>query len=43
MVIGVPGRFSEPDGNGVQGLNERKSVEGLYQPFGGARQIRVQQ
>jgi acetylornithine deacetylase/succinyl-diaminopimelate desuccinylase-like protein len=29
-TYGVPGRFSDPDGNGVHGLNERKSVEGLY-------------
>jgi hypothetical protein len=27
----VPGRFSDPDGDGVHGLNERKSVEGLYE------------
>jgi hypothetical protein len=25
----VPGRFSDPDCNGVHGLNERKSVQGL--------------
>jgi acetylornithine deacetylase/succinyl-diaminopimelate desuccinylase-like protein len=30
-TYGVPGRFSDPDGNGVHGLNEHKSVEGLYQ------------
>jgi acetylornithine deacetylase/succinyl-diaminopimelate desuccinylase-like protein len=30
-TYGVPGRFSDPDGNGVHGLNERKSVEGLYE------------
>jgi acetylornithine deacetylase/succinyl-diaminopimelate desuccinylase-like protein len=30
-TYGVPGRFSGPDGNGVHGLNERKSVEGLYE------------
>jgi acetylornithine deacetylase/succinyl-diaminopimelate desuccinylase-like protein len=30
-TYGVPGRFSDPDGDGVHGLNERKSVEGLYQ------------
>jgi acetylornithine deacetylase/succinyl-diaminopimelate desuccinylase-like protein len=30
-TYGVPGRFSDPDGNGVHGLNERKSVTGLYQ------------
>lgn len=30
-TYGVPGRFSDPDGNGVHGLNERKSVSGLYQ------------
>jgi acetylornithine deacetylase/succinyl-diaminopimelate desuccinylase-like protein len=29
-TYGVPGRFFDPDGNGVHGLNERKSVEGLY-------------
>lgn len=29
-TYGVPGRFSDPDGNGVHGLNERKSVAGLY-------------
>ncbi|MET0372629.1 MAG: peptidase dimerization domain-containing protein [Rhizorhabdus sp.] len=29
-TYGVPGRFSDPDGNGVHGLNERKSVSGLY-------------
>ncbi len=29
-TYGVPGRFSDPDGNGVHGLNERKSVQGLY-------------
>lgn len=29
-TYGVPGRFSDPDGNGEHGLNERKSVEGLY-------------
>jgi acetylornithine deacetylase/succinyl-diaminopimelate desuccinylase-like protein len=29
-TYGVPGRFSDPDGNGVHGLNERKSVDGLY-------------
>ncbi len=29
-TYGVPGRFSDPDGNGVHGLNERKSIEGLY-------------
>lgn len=29
-TYGVPGRFSDPDGNGVHGLNERKSVEGIY-------------
>jgi acetylornithine deacetylase/succinyl-diaminopimelate desuccinylase-like protein len=29
-TYGVPGRFSDPDGDGVHGLNERKSVEGLY-------------
>jgi hypothetical protein len=26
-----PGALSDPDGNGVHGLNERKSVEGLYE------------
>jgi acetylornithine deacetylase/succinyl-diaminopimelate desuccinylase-like protein len=30
-TYGVPGRFSDPDGNGVHGLNERKSVQGLYE------------
>ena len=30
-TYGVPGRFSDPDGNGVHGLNERKSVDGLYE------------
>jgi acetylornithine deacetylase/succinyl-diaminopimelate desuccinylase-like protein len=30
-TYGVPGRFSDPDGNGVHGLNERKLVEGLYE------------
>jgi acetylornithine deacetylase/succinyl-diaminopimelate desuccinylase-like protein len=30
-TYGVPGRFSDPDGDGVHGLNERKSVEGLYE------------
>ncbi len=29
-TYGVPGRFSDPDGNGVHGLNESKSVQGLY-------------
>jgi acetylornithine deacetylase/succinyl-diaminopimelate desuccinylase-like protein len=29
-TYGVPGRFADPDGGGVHGLNERKSVEGLY-------------
>ena len=29
-TYGVPGRFSETDGGGVHGLNERKSVAGLY-------------
>jgi acetylornithine deacetylase/succinyl-diaminopimelate desuccinylase-like protein len=29
-TYGVPGRFSDADGNGVHGLNERKSVDGLY-------------
>ena len=29
-TYGVPGRFSDVDGNGVHGLNERKSVAGLY-------------
>lgn len=29
-TYGVPGRFSDADGNGVHGLNERKSVAGLY-------------
>jgi acetylornithine deacetylase/succinyl-diaminopimelate desuccinylase-like protein len=29
-TYGVPGRFSDPDGNGVHGLNERKLVAGLY-------------
>jgi acetylornithine deacetylase/succinyl-diaminopimelate desuccinylase-like protein len=30
-TYGVPGRFSDPDGDGVHGLDERKSVEGLYE------------
>lgn len=30
-TYGVPGRFFDPDGNGVHGLNERKSVAGLYE------------
>ena len=30
-TYGVPGRFSDPDGNGVHGLNERKSVVGIYE------------
>ena len=29
-TYGVPGRFADPDGNGVHGLNERKLVVGLY-------------
>ena len=29
-TYGVPGRFAETDGGGVHGLNERKSVAGLY-------------
>jgi acetylornithine deacetylase/succinyl-diaminopimelate desuccinylase-like protein len=29
-TYGVPGRFSDPDGNGVHGLNERVRVAGLY-------------
>ncbi|MEO6171799.1 MAG: M20/M25/M40 family metallo-hydrolase [Arenimonas sp.] len=29
-TYGVPGRFLDVDGNGVHGLNERKSVAGLY-------------
>ncbi len=29
-TYGVPGRFAELDGGGVHGLNERKSVAGLY-------------
>jgi acetylornithine deacetylase/succinyl-diaminopimelate desuccinylase-like protein len=29
-TYGVPGRFMDPDGNGVHGLNERRHVEGLY-------------
>ena len=29
-TYGVPGRFSDTDGNGVHGLNERKLVAGLY-------------
>jgi hypothetical protein len=29
-TCGVPGRFSDSDGDGVYGLNERKSVDGLY-------------
>jgi acetylornithine deacetylase/succinyl-diaminopimelate desuccinylase-like protein len=27
---GVPGRFSDPNGNGGHGLNQRRSVEGLF-------------
>ena len=30
-AIVSPGALSDPDGNGVHGLNERKSVEGLYE------------
>ena len=30
-TYGVPGRFFDPDSNGVHGLNERKSVTGLYE------------
>ena len=30
-TYGVPGRFLDPDGNGVHGLNERKLVVGLYE------------
>ncbi len=30
-TYGVPGRFSDPDGDGVHGLNERKAVDGLYE------------
>ena len=30
-TYGVPGRFSDSDGNGVHGLNERKLVTGLYE------------
>jgi len=29
-VYGVPGVWSDPDGNGVHGLNERRSVRALY-------------
>jgi acetylornithine deacetylase/succinyl-diaminopimelate desuccinylase-like protein len=29
-TYGVPGRFTDPDGNGVHGLNERRHVAGLY-------------
>ena len=29
-TYGVPGRFSDLDGNGVHGLDERRHVEGLY-------------
>lgn len=29
-TYGVPGRFAEPDGGGVHGLNERRSVAALY-------------
>lgn len=29
-TYGVPGLWSDPDGNGVHGLNERKEVRSLY-------------
>jgi acetylornithine deacetylase/succinyl-diaminopimelate desuccinylase-like protein len=29
-VYGVPGGWSDPDGNGVHGLNERKSMRSVY-------------
>ena len=29
-VYGVPGTWSDPDGNGVHGLNERKGVRSVY-------------
>lgn len=29
-TYGVPGRFTDPDGNGVHGLNERRNSAGLY-------------
>jgi acetylornithine deacetylase/succinyl-diaminopimelate desuccinylase-like protein len=29
-VYGIPGGWSDPDGNGVHGLNERKSVRSLF-------------
>ncbi len=29
-TYGVPGRFTDPDGNGVHGLNERRNAAGLY-------------
>jgi hypothetical protein len=29
-VYGVPGFWGDPDGNGVHGLNERRSVRALY-------------
>lgn len=29
-VYGVPGAWGDPDGNGVHGLNERRSVRALY-------------
>jgi acetylornithine deacetylase/succinyl-diaminopimelate desuccinylase-like protein len=29
-VYGVPGFWADPDGNGVHGLNERRSVRALY-------------
>jgi acetylornithine deacetylase/succinyl-diaminopimelate desuccinylase-like protein len=29
-TYGVPGGWSDPNGNGVHGLNERKSVRSVY-------------
>ena len=29
-VYGVPGVWGDPDGNGVHGLNERRSVRAMY-------------
>lgn len=29
-VYGVPGAWSDPDGNGVHGLNERLEIKGIY-------------
>jgi len=29
-VYGAPGGWSDPDGNGVHGLNERRSVKAVF-------------